>query len=67
MSDLGEIIRRRQDQLRGRPRDWRDDLRDWHRRFDLWEFVWRVYIALVLSYFTGCVVLVWFVIRMLTR
>lgn len=32
--DLERLIRERQDELRGRPRDWIDDASDWCRRFD---------------------------------
>jgi len=32
--DLGRLIERRQDELRGRCRDWGDDFGDWRRRID---------------------------------
>jgi hypothetical protein len=36
--DLGKLIADRQDQLRGRPRNWRDDFNDWRARID-WDGV----------------------------
>lgn len=36
---LEQLIRRRQDELRGRPEDWRDRLADWWRRFNVEETV----------------------------
>jgi hypothetical protein len=40
--DLLELISRRQDELRGRPRNWRDDVSDWWRVFDLSGFCFTV-------------------------
>ncbi|MBT1509456.1 hypothetical protein KIP88_02980 [Bradyrhizobium sp. SRL28] len=34
MTDLEKLITDKQDQLRGRPRDWLDDFGDWRRRTD---------------------------------
>jgi len=34
MTDLEKLIRDRQDQLRGRQRDWIDNFVDWHRDMD---------------------------------
>ena len=34
MTDLEKLIRDRQDELRGRPRDWIDSFVDWHREMD---------------------------------
>jgi hypothetical protein len=48
MSDLETLIRRRQDELRGRPRDWIDDARDWWRAVD-WEFVTLIVFAAALN------------------
>jgi hypothetical protein len=32
MSDLEQLLRKRQDQLRGRPEDWIDRFGDWRKR-----------------------------------
>jgi hypothetical protein len=44
MADLEKLIRDRQDELRGRPRDWIDDFTAWHRRMD-WVTVGVVFIV----------------------
>lgn len=36
--DLYEILKRRQDELRGRPLDWRDHLQSWFARQD-WSYL----------------------------
>jgi len=36
MDDLYKLIGDKQDQLRGRPRNWRDDLSDWYGS-QVWE------------------------------
>jgi hypothetical protein len=38
MTDLEQLLRNRQDQLRGRRLDWRDHVRDYVRSVD-WSFV----------------------------
>lgn len=49
MTDLEELIRQRQDLLRGRPRTWRDDVREWWRGFALADFIetWATVLSLV--------------------
>jgi hypothetical protein len=52
MSDLGELIKKRQDELRGREEDWIDRLFDWWRCCDGWDLafmIWLVPQVLVLA------------------
>lgn len=58
---LEEIIRQGQDRLRGRPRDWRDDIQDWWQDFRLSDLFWRIYATLVIAYCaTAFVGVIWF-------
>jgi len=52
MSDLEKLLRDRQDVLRGRPRDCRDDLNDWIGRQDWEDRAVRValFIGILLSF-----------------
>ena len=43
--DLCDLITRKQDELRGRPRNWRDDLGDWWRYLDWEQIAFRVVMA----------------------
>jgi hypothetical protein len=49
LTDLERLIAERQDQLRGRPRDWIDDFGDWRRRVD-WTRVAIIVGALLLPF-----------------
>ena len=48
--NLEDIISRRQDELRGRHRNWRDDLSDWWRSFSFNDLLWNVYSIAVAVY-----------------
>lgn len=51
MTDLAEIIRRKQDQIRGRPRNWKDDLSDWWRDLDFVDdVIWKLFGLAVFAY-----------------
>lgn len=56
MTNLEDIIRRGQDRLRGRPRNWRDDLGDWWRGFSLYDLIFNVYAALSIAYVVAALV-----------
>lgn len=59
MDDLEEIIRRAQDRVRGRPRNWRDDLHDWWSNFSFHDHVaWPAYCTVVCAYIALMIVLV---------
>jgi hypothetical protein len=45
MSDLAELIKKRQDQLRGREEDWIDHLSHWWRCCDGWDLAFKVWLV----------------------
>ncbi|GLQ36735.1 hypothetical protein GCM10007908_03550 [Rhizobium albus] len=45
--DLEQIIRNKQDQLRGRPRDWLDDFKEWRSGFTGRHIEIALHLALV--------------------
>jgi hypothetical protein len=45
--DLEQLIRKRQDELRGRPEDWIDRFGEWRRRQDWW--VWAIIIGAIVA------------------
>lgn len=42
MRNIEDVIRRRQDELRGRRRNWRDGLREWWSRFDALAWLFNI-------------------------
>lgn len=64
--NLESTIRRRQDELRGRRRNWRDELIDRWNSFSFYDLVCQVYWFLVMAYviaslgFVGWLAVAWF-------
>lgn len=52
MTNLEEIITRRQDELRGRPRNWRDGLSDWWRTFSFYDTFFMVWVWVSMLWLT---------------
>lgn len=60
MTELYELLKRKQDQLRGREEDWIDYLMDWWRRADhvslfLWTIMW-LHLGVLLGIEVGLII-----------